>query len=248
LRALTALFALAVLLSATPSALGSNASSAGAGDAGFAPSTDGSGSLKSGSSPSPCSDGKFNFLALGGQHWRQSLNWSFRASSVPAGVSPSAALSAIKRGFGNVTGARNDCGRGDNISATSSYLGTTSRKPAVTSNGSCGLRDGHNVVAFAPLGGGYAGYTCIWWDAGKIVEADMRLDSNTAWATSTSNCGNRLVMEALVTHEVGHAFGLAHVAESRHGRLTMSVYIDGLCENQEATLGLGDLRGLEALY
>ena len=49
-------------------------------------------------------------------------------------------------------------------------------------------------------------------------------------------------------YEAGHAFGLGHVGEPKHGRLTMSVFIDSLCENQEATLGFGDLRGLEALY
>jgi hypothetical protein len=247
MRALAALFALAVPLIATPSASAAAARSAGAGDAGFAPAGGNSGSVGSGSSPSPCSDGKYNFLAAGA-HWQQSLNWSFRASSVPAGLSTSGALAAIKRGFANVTTARNDCGRADNVGATSKYLGTTTRRPAVTSNGSCGARDGHNVVGFAPLGGYYAGYTCIWWDGGKIVEADMRLDSGTSWALSSTGCSNGLMMEALVTHEAGHAFGLAHVAESKHGRLTMSVYIDALCENQESTLGLGDLRGLEALY
>jgi hypothetical protein len=56
------------------------------------------------------------------------------------------------------------------------------------------------------------------------------------------------MLEAVLTHEAGHVFGLAHVGESRHGRLTMSPYIDGVCNNQESTLGLGDLRGLEALY
>ena len=55
-------------------------------------------------------------------------------------------------------------------------------------------------------------------------------------------------MEALVTHEVGHAYGLGHVGEANHGRQTMSTFIDGLCENQEATLGRGDVLGLRDLY
>lgn len=76
----------------------------------------------------------------------------------------------------------------------------------------------------------------------------MRLDTGTPWALSLAGCSGELMMESLVTHEVGHAFGLGHVGESKHGRLTMSVYIDGLCENQEATLGRGDVLGLEALY
>src|SRR3954453_7129635 len=164
MRALAALFALTLLLTAAPSALASRSLSTGAGDARFAPTAGGAGSIGSGSSLSPCSDGKYNFLAPGGQHWQQSLNWSLRASSVPAGLSKSNVLAGIKRAFANVTGARNDCGRGDNVSAASKYLGTTSRRPAVTSSGTCGTPDGHNVVGFAPLGNFHAGYTCIWWD------------------------------------------------------------------------------------
>src|SRR3954454_12800885 len=152
MRAVTAVFALAVLLSSMPGARGANPSTSGAGDTGFAPGTGAAGRIGSGSSPSPCSDGKYNFLAPTGSHWQQPLKWQFRASSVPAGLSSTAVLRGIRRGFNNITGARNDCGRADRVSATSEYLGTTSRKPAVTSAGSCGLRDGHNVVAFAPLG------------------------------------------------------------------------------------------------
>jgi hypothetical protein len=106
-----------------------------------------------------------------------------------------------------------------------------------------------NVVAFAPLDNFYAGFTCIWWDGHHhIYEMDMRLDPSQAWATSMSGCNGGLLLEALITHEAGHGFGLAHVSETQHGRLTMSTYIDGFCENQESTLGWGDLRGLQALY
>jgi hypothetical protein len=236
-------FALTLAFAIAPTA-SAHSVSAGAGD--FA-SPARAGSTGSGSSLSPCSDGKYNFQGTS-SHWQQPLRWSFRASSVPAAYSASTVLSIIKRAFNNITGARNDCGRADNVSATSSYLGTTSRKPNVTSSGGCGTPDGHNVVGFAPLDGFYSGYTCIWWIGDEILEADMRLDTDTAWALTASSCANELMMEALVTHEAGHAFGLAHVGENNHGRLTMSTYIDGLCENQESTLGLGDLRGLEALY
>jgi hypothetical protein len=221
---------------------------AGVGDAGFAPLARTDGNAGAGASPSPCADSKYSLLAPVGYRWRTPLRWSFRSSSVPLGLSASSVLSVIQRAFANVTSERNDCGRGDLVSATSSYLGTTTVKPSVTANGQCGDPDGRSIVGFGTLNGYYAGYTCIWWRDGAIVEADMRLGSNTAWALSSAGCANELMMESLVTHEVGHAFGLAHVNESTHGRLTMSTYIDGLCENQEATLGDGDMDGLEALY
>jgi hypothetical protein len=205
-------------------------------------------SIGAGASPPPCSDDNYNFLGPGAA-WGSTLGWRFRQSSVPSGLSASGVLDKIKKSFRNVVNSRNDCGMADQVSATQSYLGTTGLKPGISRSGSCTGMDGHNVVGFAPLDGGFSGYTCIWWNgSNEIVEADMRLDTNTAWALTLSSCNAELMMEALVTHEVGHAYGLDHVGESNHGRQTMSVFIDALCGNQEATLGRGDVLGLRALY
>ena len=196
---------------------------------------------------SACGDTAYAFLGPNAA-WERTLAWSFRASSVPAGLNVADVLAVIKKSFRNVTNGRNDCGLADNISATHRYLGTTSVKPGVSSSGRCTGMDGRNVVGFGALGSYYSGYTCIWWDGDEIVEMDMRLDTDTPWALTMASCMNELMMEALVTHEVGHAYGLGHVGENRHGRQTMSVYIDGYCQNQEATLGRGDMLGLAALY
>jgi hypothetical protein len=204
-------------------------------------------SAGAGASRSACSDSAYAFLGPAAR-WKSTLRWAFRASSVPAGLNTADVLSIIKRSFRNITRARNDCGMPDMVSATSRYLGTTSTKPGVSASADCLGQDGHNVVGFGSLGGYFSGYTCIYWEGDEIVEMDMRLDTDTAWALSMATCDAELMMEALVTHEAGHAFGLGHVSETRHGRQTMSLYIDGLCENQEATLGRGDLLGLQALY
>jgi hypothetical protein len=234
---------LAVGLAATPSSAAASTGSA------YSVRTSNAASARTASSPSPCVDNAYSFIDPHTVGWNSSLRWRFKTASVPAGLSSAAVLSAIKKGFRNIVNARNDCGRADNVSATQSYLGSTTRNPNVTRAGGCGSADGTNVVAFAPLDGAYAGFTCIWWDTHHhIVEADMRLDPDQPWVTSLAACSGGLMLEALVTHEAGHAFGLAHVGESQHGRLTMSVYLDGYCENQEATLGWGDIRGLQALY
>jgi hypothetical protein len=189
--------------------------------------------------PPPCSDKAYK---LSGGKWTTTLRWYFRGSSTPAGLVRSDVRAVIKRSYGNITKARNDCGRADRVSATASFLGKTTAKP------SCKTRDGRNVVGFKALPSDVLARTCWWVSGSRIIEADVQINSNHSWATSLATCRFQPMLEAVVTHEVGHAFGLGHVSEKNHGRLTMSTRLDGLCNNQEASLGLGDILGLEALY
>ena len=190
-------------------------------------------------SPAPCRDRAFN---LQGARWQSEFRWWFRSGSTPSGLSRRAAEKAITRGVGNIVNARNDCGRADAVNVAASYRGRTTSLP------SCKRTDGRNVIGFRTLPDGVAAQACWWMSGGRVVEADVQINSSVPWATSLAGCVDQLMLEAVMTHEAGHVFGLGHVAERRHGRLTMSTYIDGPCNNQESTLGLGDMRGLEALY
>lgn len=190
-------------------------------------------------SPPPCQDRAYR---LTGGKWTTALRWSFRARSTPAGLERSAVESVLRRSFGNIVNARNSCGRADRVDARASYLGRTTLRP------SCTDMDGRNVVGFRSLPADVLARTCWWTINGRIIEADIQINSTLPWATSLATCSRDFMLEAVVTHEVGHAFGLGHVGEAKHGRLTMSTRLDGICNNQEATLGLGDVRGLEALY
>ncbi len=190
-------------------------------------------------SPRPCADDAYT---LNGGKWRTAYQWSFRIGSTPAGLNRAAAERAVRKSIDNIVNANNDCGRADRVSARAKYLGTTTRKP------SCNVSDGRNVVGFRQLPADTAARACWWVSGGRIVEADIQVNSTLGWATSLSDCQNKMMLEAVMTHEAGHAFGLGHVGERRHGRLTMSTYIDGDCQNGESTLGLGDMRALERLY
>jgi hypothetical protein len=189
--------------------------------------------------PAPCADGAYRLL---GAKWHETYDWSFRAATTPTSMSKSSVADLIVKSFDNITGARNDCGRADRVSAEHKYLGTTTRRP------SCDRRDGHNVIGFGRLMPGVLAVTCYWMRDGKMVEADIKINSRESWAMTLKSCRRRPMLEATMTHEAGHVFGLDHVGERRHGRLTMSPFLDGECENNESTLGLGDMRGLEALY
>lgn len=198
-------------------------------------------------SPAPCSDRAYTLI---GGKWHETLGWRFQSSSTPVGLGSSSVLTVLKRSFDNITGVNNDCGLADTVSATSSYLGTTTTAPSVTAKGRCAARDGLNAVGFGPLPSGVLAVTCVRsTSTGRMIEADIRINSNVSWALSVGTCSFfEELIEPTMTHEIGHAFGLGHVSESKHGRLTMSPFSDGPCSNAESTLGLGDVRGLRHLY
>lgn len=198
------------------------------------------------SAPGPCIDSAYSLL---GGKWKQTLNWHYQSSSKPAGLNGAKVLKVIKRSFDNITGARNDCGLADTVSATAQYLGTTMSKPNVYKSGRCSAKDGQNVVGFGRLPNGILAVTCIRYGNNSITEADVRINLNYDWALTVGACHFwQELLEPTVTHEIGHMFGLGHVGEKKHGRLTMSTMSDGPCSNAESTLGWGDVRGLRHLY
>jgi hypothetical protein len=196
-------------------------------------------------STAPCADRAY---AARPERWTRSFRWSFHAPSTPRGLSVAAVEKALKRGVRNITAERNDCGRADGVGATHVYTGPTTVRPGIDATGGCTTYDGRNVIGFGRLPGNVTAFTCWWVQGRTIVEADIRLNSAEPWTTSLEGCVNQLMLEAVVTHEAGHAFGLGHVREQKHPHLTMSTYLDGPCENAESTLGLGDMLGLEAKY
>jgi len=194
----------------------------------------------------PCSDGAYT---LGASSWNSTYNWYFNASTAPSEISESTATSGVRDGVENIPQANNDCGLSDNVSAKQHYQGTTSKTPNIGSGSTCSGSDGKSVIAFGDLASADLAFTC-WWTSGNFtVEGDVKLNKvEYSWVVNIgSNCAAKYSVEAVTTHEAGHVYGLEHVSEALHGTLTMSPVILP-CQSSEKTLGLGDIRGLEALY
>lgn len=193
-----------------------------------------------------CYDGSYS---LEGFKWTSTYKWYFKSRSTPSNISRSDARSALQAAVTNITRADNSCGLPDRVSATASYQGRTRRSANISSGGRCGSRDGRSVVDFGTLPSGILGYTCWWTRSGRAVEADVRLNkAYYRWTVKiTSTCWNKFSVQNAATHELGHAFGLWHLSASLHPALSMSTLMLP-CSNAKATLALGDIRGLQALY
>jgi Matrixin len=174
--------------------------------------------------------------------------WRFQRGSTPSSITGTGAEAALKRAAGNVVGADNDCDLEDRVGASHRYLGTTSKAPNVNAKSVCLARDGESVVGFGDLATQLA-LACWWTQNAVVVEADIRLNkADHHWVISPGKaCKGSFAVEAVATHEFGHVFGLGHVNEDAHGKLTMSPLI-APCQNSESTLGAGDVLGFSSKY
>jgi len=202
-------------------------------------------------STAPCQDGAYK---RAGHHWTTDYRWHFQAGSTPSENNKDNVETGLVHAANAIANSRNDCGLDDRVSATNTYAGRTTQAPnvRVTDAGAirCTARDDVNAVGFGPLPGATLAVACSWWDGdGHSLEGDVRISTHHNWfpLDVPSGCSNRFGIEAVMTHEFGHVFGLAHVSESNHPNLTMSPLL-APCSNAPFTLGLGDVRGLRALY
>lgn len=199
------------------------------------------------SAPDACEDRARSFLPF---RWDRRFDYEFNAGSIPSSLDAARTETALRAAANNIVRSDNDCGLADLVSATYRYLGRTTRNASVSAGGACGDTDGHNVIAFGDLPAGTLGVTCTWYTLeGVAIESDIKLNKvDHAWTnTLSSSCRDRFLVEAIVTHELGHAFGLGHVSESAHGQLTMSTNA-APCQGSERTLGRGDIIGLRRNY
>jgi hypothetical protein len=218
----------------------------------------------------PCVDTAHAVNSVDGKV-KRSQPWWFNAGSRPDEFPTTAPVrDAIKAGSQNIVTTDNDCGLSDIVPKTAPYQGTTTRTsdmkfPNGTSN-SCkptGQSDGKNTVDFGRLISPTLGFACSFFTSNDgvhwfIKQADIRLridggagdPTDTEWATviDPNTCSDIHDVESVMTHERGHAFGLAH-ANANQSHFLQTMYPSGPpCYTYARTLGKGDRAGLNQLY
>jgi predicted Zn-dependent protease len=116
-------------------------------------------------------------------------------------------------------------------------------------------RDGLNIVAWGSTPSSAIAATYTWYyQSGVVIEQDIIMNSRLRWSyTQASNpdavCGDLYSYDVqdILTHEVGHIFGLSDLYNSGDHDLTMYGYGDE-GELKKDTLGAGDIAGMAALY
>lgn len=118
-----------------------------------------------------------------------------------------------------------------------SYKGTTSRI--------AGTYDGYNVISWGTYSAGVIAVTMSWVRGKRVLEVDCLMNTYYGW--SLSGEADKMDVQNIMTHELGHFCGLADLYNDADYWLTMYGYGD-FGQTNKRTLGLGDILGLRAVY
>lgn len=177
--------------------------------------------------------------------WTLPSSWTYNlnSSSVPASVGgnylPTIASNAFSA-WTSALGGKVTVSKGANTSATRA------------------VRDYQNIIAWGRTSGSALAVTYTWYNTTtkKAVEIDtiMNLKFPWAWSDPASwgsqpTCAYNNVYDAqnILTHELGHTFGLDDHYTSSYANNTMYGY-GSKTETKKNTLTQGDIAGVQALY
>lgn len=116
--------------------------------------------------------------------------------------------------------------------------------------------DGQNIITWGRTSGSALGVSYIWYQSGVAMEVDTIFNKKFTWYWSNpatwpsgETCAYSGVYDAqdILTHELGHTFGLDDMYTAIYAANTMYGY-GSKGETKKNTLTSGDIAGVELLY
>lgn len=175
--------------------------------------------------------------------WTYSLN----PSSVPTSVGGNNFAAIASKAFSAWTGALSGKANAPII-----------QKSTTDTSATRAVRDGQNIIAWGRTSGSALAITYTWYNTTtkKAVEIDTIMNQKFPWAWSDPNTwgsnptcafANAYDAQDILTHELGHTFGLTDHYTSAYTNNTMYGY-GSKQETKKDTLTNGDVSGVQALY
>jgi len=181
----------------------------------------------------PSTDCTANAYSLTGWHWQSAFSAQMDTTNT-FGLSSATVLNAM-----NAAGNEWDNAVAADIfgSITSGGLAKNIRR-----------QDFVNQFGFKGLGGGGTiAVTYTWaYQNGNAAESDAAYNTFFAWGVGGES--NKMDLQGIATHEMGHTFGMGHTSTASANQcLTMYPY-GNYGQTYQRTLGDGDITGINALY
>lgn len=179
--------------------------------------------------PTDCTSTAF---LLTSYHW--AAPYSFRVDASKSGLDAAGALAALAASAESW-----------DAETSAALVGTVD---AGGNGGKAGRLDGVSQVGWKRLSARTIALTTTWYstDTFLAVESDQAYSTSYGW--SLSGAANRMDLQNIATHEIGHSFGLTHPETlSENSCLTMYATA-GYGETHKRTLGDGDVLGIRAVY
>lgn len=190
--------------------------------------------------------------------WTEAVEWYYRSKTWPSNssnVTFSGVVQELVDGYDNFPIVNNVCGFSDTLSMGHLYRGDRDHPTGIDSSANCPEDgDGINMVDFGHLSGSPddpLAVTCARESSSGTtrIEGDIKFEKWIyEWFEDSppSGCSWLFSIEAVMTHEAGHVWGLNHVSEDTSPYLTMSTATTE-CDVSASTLGAGDIDGAEFL-